>query len=77
MYDDVISRFSPERQILDYVFMIITKKHKNFNDIFLGITYPSFNLLYRGNGSYGYVSYEEYQKKGPYHTIDYIIKQVQ
>jgi len=76
MAEDIISRFAPERQILDYVFMIIRQKHDNFTDVFLGITYPSFNLLYRGNGSYGYVTYEEYQANGPYHSIDYIMKQI-
>jgi hypothetical protein len=68
------TRFCPERQIIEYVYMIIAEKNQRFHDVFLGITYPSFNLLYRGDGLYGYVSYEEYREKYPYNKIDDILK---
>jgi hypothetical protein len=74
MPEDSISRFCPERQIIEYVYMIIAQKKQHFHDVFLGITYPSFNLLYRGDGLYGYGSYEEYMEKYPYDKIEDIMK---
>lgn len=69
---DNIMRFSPERQIMEYVNYIINKYDMNFEEIYLGITYPSFNLLYRGNNIYGYVTYNENEKWHPYDSIEYL-----
>jgi hypothetical protein len=77
MVDDKISRYCPERQIIEYVNMLIKNNNKNFKKIFLGITYPSFCLLYRGSNNYAYISsYEEYLQKYPYHNKDYIINKL-
>jgi hypothetical protein len=64
-------KFSPERQVLDYIEMIIIKNNKNFEEIFLGITYPSFSAMYRGNGNYGYL-YNDIDLFKPYQSIEYI-----
>ena len=46
--------FCPETQIVRYINLIIKSKDLDFENTFFGITYPSFNLIYRGNGVYGY-----------------------
>ena len=47
--------FCPEKQFTDHVYHIIKSKNMEFSDTFYGITYPSFNLLYRGNNKYGHI----------------------
>lgn len=66
MYCDQITRFCPERQLLEYIHEIILDKQFLFDEAFLGITYPSYYLLYRGNGQYGYAEYNEKTKWVPY-----------
>jgi hypothetical protein len=74
VYDgDHVMRFCPERQIIEYVNFIINNKKYIFEEIFLGITYPSFNLLYRGNYQYGYADYNENEVYVPYHSLRYIL----
>ena len=68
-YPQNTMRFCPERQIMEYVNFIINKKNMSFKDIFLGITYPSFNLLYRGNQVYIGVTYNEIESWNPYNKI--------
>ena len=46
--------FCPERQFMEHVNDIIIKNNLNFNESFIGIRYPSFGILYRGNGIYGW-----------------------
>jgi hypothetical protein len=72
VFDDVQLRFSPEKQFMDHVYYTILDKGHEFNDVFLGITYPSFNLLYREDGSYGYENYTSEWK--PYTCIEDLYK---
>jgi len=54
--DDNFLMYSPEKQFVDNVYYFILKLNKDFNKSFIGIAYPSYNLLYRENGKYGYIS---------------------
>jgi hypothetical protein len=56
--------FAPEKQILDHIYAVLSINNYNFYNSFIGITYPSFHVLYRGNGVYGHVY--------NYHLIDTI-----
>jgi hypothetical protein len=69
-YPEHTMRFCPERQIMEYVNFIINKKNMRFKEVFLGIIYPSFNLLYRGNHVYIGVTYNENQEWNPYDKIE-------
>ena len=53
--DDHTLMYSPEKQFMDNVYYAILKLNKDFNKSFTGIAYPSYNLLYRENGKYGYI----------------------
>jgi len=55
-FDERVMMYSPEKQFIDHVYYTITKLNLDFFKSFLGITYPSYNLLYRGRGKYGYIS---------------------
>jgi hypothetical protein len=70
MASDQITRFCPERQLLEFINETIKNKNMVFNEAFLGITYPSYYLLYRGNGQYGYAEYNEKNKWIPYQMIE-------
>jgi hypothetical protein len=48
-----IMMFCPEKQFMDHIFYILNKNNISSN-FYLGLVYPSFNLLYRGNNNYGY-----------------------
>jgi hypothetical protein len=50
---DKIMMFCPEKQFMDHVFYVLNKNNIS-EHLFLGLVYPSFNLLYRGNNNYGY-----------------------
>ena len=54
-FNEAYMMHSPEKQFIDHVYYIITKLNLDFFKSFLGIRYPSYNLLYRGKGSYGYL----------------------
>jgi hypothetical protein len=56
--------YTSEKQFIDHVYTILSINNYNLNDSFIGITYPSYNVLYRGNGIYGYID--------NYHLIDTI-----
>lgn len=62
----------PERQLLDHIRMLINENNENLKNIFLGITYPSFQIIYRGPNNYGYSSYTDNEIFKPYHSIEYI-----
>lgn len=74
MLIDEICRFCPEKQFIEYLYYIIKNKNLIFKEVFTGITYPSYNLLYRGNGIYGYVNYDSQLDWIPYNNINYIQK---
>lgn len=69
---DGSTRFAPERQFGEYLNEVILKKNKKYEEVVVGITYPSYNLLYRGNGLYGYVEYKEEPEWIPFHNLEYI-----
>jgi hypothetical protein len=60
-----IMMFCPEKQFMDHVFYILNKNNIS-EHLFLGLVYPSFNLLYRGNNHYAY--YSEYL--GQYNNVN-------
>lgn len=64
---DTITRFCPERQLLEYVHEIIRNNGMQWNEAFLGIIYPSYYLMYRGHGQYGYADYKD--KWVPYQSV--------
>jgi len=69
---DEIYRFCPENQFIEYLYYIIKNKNLIFKEVFTGITYPSYNLLYRENGMYGYVNYNSQIDWIPYNNLNYI-----
>jgi len=56
---DKTTRFCPERQLVEYVREIVQNNDMQWNEAFLGIIYPSYYLMYRGLGQYGYAEYTE------------------
>jgi len=64
--------FCPERQIIEYIRHLAKNKNNIIKDIFTGITYPSFQLIYRGNNQYGYSNYTDDSIFIPIHSIEYI-----
>ena len=68
--------FCPERQIIEYIRSLVNENNELLQKICLGITYPSFHLLYRGVNNYGYSSYTDNNVFLPYHSIDYIKTQL-
>jgi hypothetical protein len=75
MYLDHVTRFCPERQLLEYIQEIITEHNLTFKDAFLGIMYPSHYLIYRGYGQYGYAEYHENNKWTPYQRMEPLFKE--
>ena len=69
---DGCTKLAPERQFGEYLNEVILKKNKKYEEVVIGITYPSYNLLYRGNGLYGYVEYKEGSEWIPFHNLEYI-----
>lgn len=67
-YPDKIWKFAPEKQFVDYVYDFLTHKEMNYFDVLVGITYPSFNLLYRGNNEYAYID----NNHPIYHNPNYV-----
>ena len=72
LFNNDVYFFCPERQIIEYIRYLINKNNNIVKDIFLGITYPSFELIYRGNNRYGYSDYSNDKIFEPYHSIEYI-----
>jgi len=46
----------PERQFISHIFSIFKKNNYNINESFMGIKYPTYNALYKEDGSYGYMT---------------------
>lgn len=75
MLSEQICRFCPEKQFIEYLNYIFINKKLIFKEVFTGITYPSYNLLYRGNGIYGYSDYNNHKNDWtPYNNLEYIKK---
>ena len=70
--NDELYFLCPERQMIDYIRYLVNINNHNTKDVFLGITYPSFHLLYRGNNQYGYSDHTDDKIFEPRHSIDYI-----
>jgi hypothetical protein len=68
VFDDRTLIFCPEKQYMDHVYHTITNLGYDFKKVFLGITYPSFNLLFREDGSYGHEQYTADWK--PYYLLE-------
>jgi len=66
-------RFCPEKNFMEHIDFIVNEKGLCLRDVFVGISYSSYNLLYRGGGSYGHVNYDENTWK-PYHSLEDIKK---
>jgi len=56
LYSNDILCFAPEKQFVDHVYYTVKNKGGDFNETFLGLTYPSVTVLYRENGKYGYIN---------------------
>lgn len=54
--DSRVMFFAPERQFVDHVYYVMEKANMNFYEEFIGITYSTCHVLYRGNDTYGYIS---------------------
>jgi hypothetical protein len=54
-YENQITLFAPEKQFIDYIYFLFNKKGLCFIEDFLGLIYPSFNLLYRGDNVYAHI----------------------
>jgi hypothetical protein len=66
--NDAVFFFCPERQIIEYIRYLANINKDMTKDIFLGITYPSFHLIYRGNNNYGYSDHTDDKIFVPYHN---------
>lgn len=66
---DEHTRFCPERQLMEYIQEIIQNHGMKWNEAFLGIVYPSYYLMYRGHGQYGYAEYSENNRWIPCQSI--------
>ena len=74
--NDYIYKFCPEKQFIDHIYFILNNNNFNPTDSFIGIHYPSYTLLYREDGTYGYIdnSHTVYNNKPhiPFNDITYI-----
>ena len=55
IFDERVMMYAPEKQFIDHVYYTITGLNLDFFKVFLGIRYPSYNMLYRGGGTYGHI----------------------
>jgi hypothetical protein len=67
LYNNIINNpyvmfFAPERQFVDHVYYVMEKANMNFYEEFIGITYPTCHVIYRGNNTYGHISSIKYWK---------------
>ena len=56
IFEQNVMMYAAEKQFIDHVYYTITGLNLDFFKSFLGIRYPSYNLLYRGSGRYGHIS---------------------
>jgi hypothetical protein len=72
-----VMKYSPEKQFVDHIYYTLLQNNKDYFKSLCGVKYPSFNLLYRENGSYGYISadspiYSSPNEWKPIHNMEYI-----
>jgi hypothetical protein len=72
LYADHIMQFSPEQQLIQHIYQMTLDKQLNWKDVFTGITYSSYELLYRGNGLYGWIDDQNIENWKPFFTIEHI-----
>ena len=72
LFGDDIMVYSPEKQFIEHIYQISLDKKLDWKDVFIGITYSSYVLLYRGNGLYGYLDDPNIENWKPFFTIEYI-----
>jgi hypothetical protein len=56
IFNERVMMYAPEKQFIDHVYYTIAGLNLDFLKSFLGIRYPSYNLLYRGGGIYGHIT---------------------
>lgn len=69
---DTEMRYCPEKQMVDHIYYTLLQQGKDYFNSLCGVQYPSYNVLYRGHGIYGYVSDVK-----PIHNIQYITRQME
>jgi hypothetical protein len=79
---DKVMKYSPEKQFVDHIYYTLLQNNKDYFKSLCDVTYPSFNLLYRENGSYAYVSHNSpiYRSPNdwkPIHNMEYIIEHME
>ena len=55
IFEEHVMMHAPEKQFIDHVYYTITGLNLDFFKSFLGIRFPSYNMLYRGGGIYGHM----------------------
>ncbi len=70
-------RYSPEKQFVDHMYYTLLSNNKDYYSSICGIKYPSYNALYREDGTYGYIPqynsiYNNTDEWQPVNSIEYI-----
>jgi hypothetical protein len=81
--NDWVIRFSPEKQFVDHIDYLMSIKNLNPDKSYIGMAYPSYNLIYDNTKKYKYLSdnhpvnHDPNHVWGPYNDNDYIVKKSQ
>lgn len=72
-----VMKYCPEKQFVDHIYYTVLQNNRDYFKSLCGVKYPSFNLLYRENGSYAYISpdspiYISPNDWKPIHNMEYI-----
>jgi hypothetical protein len=51
-----VHRFSPENIFLQYINYVVSNKSLKIENVFIGLQYSTFNVIYLGEGKYKYVN---------------------
>lgn len=73
-----VMKYCPEKQFVDHIYYILLQNNKDYFKSLCSVTYPSFNVLYRENGSYGYIPSNSVINSSwnPIHNMEYITEQM-
>jgi hypothetical protein len=70
-------KYCPEKQFVDHIYYTLLQNNKDWFKSLCGVKYPSFNVLYRENGSYAYIPQDSVNSTwNPIHNMEYIIQQM-
>ena len=72
-----VMKYCPEKQFVDHIYYTLLQNNKDYFKSLCGVKYPSFNVLYRENGSYAYIPLDSVNSSwNPIHNMEYITEHI-